>query len=137
VDDPVTGNCVITISGGSCYWGERCLSGCSCIAGKYGCREPHSTWFGQGDAPFLASTYNVSGTDCTTPTGWDNFAAAECTENETIEPTTAIQENKSTGSIAEPGTSAGIHTYRGEGFAIMSTLFLTFALPSTISHRHI
>jgi hypothetical protein len=161
-DDPVTGNCVITISGGSCYWGERCLSGCSCISGNYGCREPHSTWFGgQGDAPCPASTYNVSGTDCTTPTGWDDFAAAECTENETMEPTAAIQEsesmeptpaiqesesmgptaaipeNESMGPTAAPGTSAGVHTLRGRGFAIMSALFVTFALSSTISHRHV
>jgi hypothetical protein len=188
-DDPVTGNCVITISGGSCYWVERCTSGCECDGfGGASCVVPYTLWSAGSNAPCPTSTYNVSGTECTTP--FD--PAVECavpnaniTENESMEPTpaipesesmeptpvipesesmeptpaiqesesmgptaaipenesmgpttTGIPENESMGPTAAPGTSAGVHTFRGVEFAIMSTLFIMFA-SSSINHRHV
>jgi hypothetical protein len=168
-DDPVTGNCVITISNGNCYWVERCTSGCYCDGfGGYSCAPayviPYTLWSAGSDAPCPASTYNVSDTECTTTPA--DFAA-ECAapnvtiienetmeptpaipenesikptaaipENETMEPTAAIPENESMEPAAALGTSAGVHTFRGEGFAIMSTLFVMFGL-SSINYRHV
>jgi hypothetical protein len=162
-DDPVTGNCVITINNGYCYWIERCASGFVCLCdgfGGHGWIIQYTQYSSLSDAPCPASTYNVSNTGCTKPpTTWadlDAECAAECavpnvniTENESMEPTpaipenesigpttTGIPENESMGPTAAPGASAGVHTLRPGGFAIMSTLFATFAL-SSINHRHV
>jgi hypothetical protein len=122
-DHPVTGNCVVTVSNGSCGWVERCATGCSCYDGGFGCVVPYTLWGANSEEACPASSYNISGTECTTPVDMEALCSIDTATAATDAPGPVTDSSTSTVALSagadETAESSADTTFSRLGLAIV------------------
>jgi hypothetical protein len=125
-DHPVTGNCVVTVSNGTCGWSERCATGCGCSGdeGGFVCVVPYTRFTAQSEEACPASSYDTSGTECTTPVDMKALCstdtATDATDAPTVAPsTTAVAASAVGVGAGGPAESSTDCTFSRLGLAIV------------------